>query len=818
MPLPPFLQLPTEPAHSWLEALPDSAALLNENGEILVVNALWRAYALENGVASHAYRGRGYLGVCQSILGNEVDAIAHQLAEVLKGARNSLEWEYPCHSPSQRQWCLFIAKRFQDQDRFYILVTHRDITDTRALKESEELLERTNQVSRVGGWESDLSTGELRWTAVSREILEVDHTDAPPPLDEALPQFYKGEYLQLVSNNLQHAVDHGVTADFDTQLQTRKGRTIWVRIRAQPEVMEGKAVRLLGTFQDITERKELENRLAEWGAAFKAAGDGVIIANADGCVMAVNPAFTAITGYSEEEVLGRNSNIVQFDSCHGYTHEPLGSELNSNGHWQGEITGRRKDGEAFPTWQSINVITDEVGQITRYVSTLTDLTRIKQAEQRLEYLAYHDALTGLPNRRLFNDRLRQAVALSRRSGEIFAVILLDLNDFNTLNNGFGHEIGDRVLRALGSRVSELLSEGNLVARWGGDELVLLFRDLEDSAAIAPLVEQVLDVLEAPFVNGKQEFRLSASIGIAVGGTTEQTASALMMQADAAMYWAKKAGQRFAFYSREMGEAARERLYLGAELAQALKRNQLEIHYQPQVDVRSGQCLGMEVLVRWHHTEEGWIAPDRFIPLAEQTGLIHKLGAWVMERACLQGKQWLKEGWDFGQIAINIASQQLYSSGFVAQVDRVLKQTGFPPSRLELELTESSLVEPSSFVLESLKAFRNRGICIAIDDFGTGYSSLRYLKDLPVDRLKIDRSFVDGLPENEKSRALVQTIITLGNKLGFKIVAEGIETPAQAQALIQEGCFAGQGYLLARPLSHQVMRALQFPLKVPLSAA
>lgn len=696
--------------------------------------------------------------------------------------------------------------------------TLQDITERKqaelALKENQDLLERTNQVARVGGWETDLATGSLQWTSGTRDILEVDRTEPAPPLDDALPKFYKGEYLEWVSKNLQHAMDHGVTADFDTQLQTKTGRLKWVRIQAQPEIQDGKTVRLLGTFQDISERKELENRLSEWGTAFKAAGDGVIITDAEECITAVNPAFTAITGYSEEEVRGCSAGVLQFDSCGGYTEEPVKTGLKAQGHWQGEIGGRRKNGEVFPTLQSINAITDEVGRITRYVSTLTDLTQIKTAEQQLEYLAYHDPLTGLPNRRLFTDRLEQAVVHGRRSSKPFAVLLLDLNDFKALNDGFGHEMGDQALKGLGARVQKMLKADDMVARWGGDELVLLFRELEDASEISPLVEWVLEALETPFLIGGQEFRLSASIGVAVGGASEQSASSLIMQADGAMYAAKKAGHRFAYYAQEMGEAARERLYLGTELARALESNQLEIHYQPQVDLRSGQCLGLEALARWHHPDEGWISPGRFIPLAEQTGLIHKLGEWVLEKACLEASQWLADGRDFGQLAINVASQQLSSNALVGQIDRILSQTGFPPSRLELELTEFSLVEPGLSVFETLEALRDRGICISIDDFGTGYSSLGYLKDLPVDRLKIDRSFVDGLPQDEKSRALVQTIITLGSKLGFQIVAEGIETPAQAQALIQDGCFAGQGYLLAKPLDPEAVRALQFPLPVP----
>lgn len=683
----------------------------------------------------------------------------------------------------------------------------------RSLKESEDLLERTNRVAQIGGWEADVSTGELWWTSVVRDIIEVDRTEPVPPLDEALPIFYKGENYQQVRTNLQHAIDHGVMVDFDTQLQTRTGRTKWVRIQAQPEIQDGQTIRLLGTFQDITERKEMETRLAEWGAAFQAVGEGVIITDAEDRITAVNPAFTAITGYSEEEVRGCTSGVLQCDSRGGDTHEPLRAQLKKQDHWQGEIWSRRKDGEVLPTWQTINTITDEAGNIIHYVSILTDLSRIKHAEQQWEYLAHHDPLTGLPNRRLFKDRLDQTVVQARRSGETFAVLLLDLNDFKALNDGFGHDIGDQVLSLLGARIQALLKEDDTVARWGGDELLLLVQDLEDPSAIPPLAERVLDVLDAPFVIGSQEFRLTATIGIAIGGVSDQNASALIMQADGAMYSARDTGQRFAFFASEVGEAARERIYLGTELARALERDQLGLHYQPQVDLQSGRCLGLEALARWHHLDEGWISPVRFIPVAEQSGVIHKLGEWVLETACLQARQWLADGWDFGHIAINITSHQLNSSSLPGQIERVLYKTGLPPGRLELELTESSLVDSGMSVFKTLESFRNMGIHIAIDDFGTGYSSLGYLKDLPVDRLKIDRSFVDGLPDDKKARALVQTIITLGSKLGFQVLAEGIETPAQLQILIQEGCLAGQGYLFARPLDAEGIRALRFPLQL-----
>lgn len=927
MPIPPPAKFPVDRAPPWLETLPDSSALIDERGTILAVNALWQAFALANGGVSHAYLGENYLKVCQSAPDNEVGNLPQQLEDVLKGAASFLEWEYSCDSPSVRRWFRLNATRFHDQGRYYVVVTHRDISHRRltdetakvreqqlesvlahtreglvvvqeqgtiryanpracellgdsqenligqalsipvpsstgqapevqiagneprileiydvqsewegepawlvhlhditaqvaaerALKENEDLLERTNQVARVGGWETDVSTGELWWTSVTRDIIEVSRTEPVPPLDEVLSRFYKGESYELARTNLQHAMDHGVTADFDTRLRTDKGRTIWVRVRAQPEIRDGQVIRLLGTFQDITERKELENRLAEWGAAFKAVGEGVIITDAEDRITAVNPAFTVITGYSEDEVRGYSPGILH-DSQVSDIYEPLSARLKKQDHWQGEIWSRRKDGEVFPTWQAMNAVTDEAGNITHHVSILTDLSRIKHAEEQWEFLANNDPLTGLPNRRLVKDRLEQAVVQGRRSGETFAVLLLGLNDFKALNGGFGHEIGDQVLRMLGSRVQGFLKEGDTVARWGGDELLLLARDMEDPSAIAPLADRVLDVLEAPFVIGSQEFRLTASIGIAIGGISEQTACSLIMQADGAMYSAKDVGQRFAFFAKGVGEAARERIYLGTELARALERDQLEVHYQPQVDLQSGQCLGLEALVRWNHPDEGWISPGRFIPVAEQSGLIHKLGAWVLETACLQARQWLAEGRDFGRMAINISSRQLNSNGLTGQLERVLYKTGLPAARLELELTESSLVDPGMSVFRTLESLRNMGILIAIDDFGTGYSSLGYLKDLPVDRLKIDRSFVDGLPEDKKALALVETVMILGSKLGFQVLAEGIETPAQLRDLIQAGCLAGQGYLFAKPLDPEGIGALRFPLRIPTRVA
>ncbi len=721
--------------------------------------------------------------------------------------------ELPFAAENPRSVEMYAVEAEWEGDPVWVLHLH-DITDRiaaeRALKENEDLFERTNQVARVGGWETDLSTGELWWTAVTRDILEVDRTQPEPPLDEALPRFYKGESYRVVRRNLQHAIDHGVTADFETRLQTATGRTIWVRIQAQPEVQDGAVIRLLGTFQDITERKELETRLAEWGAAVEATSEGVIITDAEERITSVNPAFTAITGYSEEEVRGCTPGVLQFGSHGREIYEPLWSRLKNQANWQGEIWGRRKDGAVFPTWQTTNAVTDETGEITHYVSILTDLSRIKQAEQQLEYLAYHDPLTGLPNRRLFEDRLEQALAQGQRSGETLAVLLLDLDDFKALNDGFGHEMGDEVLRAAGPRIQGLLKEGDTVARWGGDELILLVRDPGDSSIIASLAERALDALETPYLIGNQEFRLTASAGIAVSGTSGQSPSSLIMQADGAMYRAKTAGQRFAFFSSEVGEAARERMHLGTELARALEQDRLAVHYQPQVDLRSGECLGLEALARWPHPHEGWISPARFIPVAEQSGLILRLGEWVLERACQQASQWLAAGWDFGRLAVNVASPQLRSNGFISQVDRILDQTGLPPARLEFELTESSLVESSTSIFNTLEALRHRGVHVAIDDFGTGYSSLRYLKDLPVDRLKIDRSFVEGIPEDRKARALVQTVMALGGSLGFDIVAEGIETPAQLQGLVQEGCLAGQGYLLAKPLAPDAVAELRFP--------
>ena len=536
--------------------------------------------------------------------------------------------------------------------------------------------------------------------------------------------------------------------------------------------------------------------------------DGIMIADGRGNIEFVNPAFTLLTGYGHDEVVGRNPRFLQSGRHEPEFYARLWMTLERTGCWQGEIWNRRKNGEIFPEWLSINVIYGDDGAVTQYAAIFSDITERKKTEERIKNLAYFDVLTGMPNRRLFTDRLQVAIANAHRHGHRLAIMFLDLDLFKRINDSLGHGIGDAMLCETANRVTKCVREGDTVSRLGGDEFVVLLPCFDEVEDVAKLAERVIGHVKQPFVVDEHELYVTTSVGIAIYPDDGVSVEALIKNADTAMYRAKDLGRNsYQLYTPAMNARSFERLAMESSLRHALGRNEFRLAYQVKMDLASGRLTGVEALVRWVHPEMGVVSPVEFIPLAENMGLISDIGAWVLEAACRQCKSWHDLGLPPVCIAVNVSALQFRENDVPVVVRRALEASGLAPRFLELELTESVLMQRVEEVALVLHELRAMGVRISIDDFGTGYSSLSYLKRMPIDALKIDRSFVNDITENGDGAEIVSTIINLAHNLKLKAIAEGVETQAQADFLRAKGCDELQGFLISRPVSAEDLVSL-----------
>ncbi|AHY41162.1 GGDEF domain-containing protein [Stutzerimonas decontaminans] len=544
-----------------------------------------------------------------------------------------------------------------------------------------------------------------------------------------------------------------------------------------------------------------ETSLKQAAAVFDSTQEGVLVTDPNQRIVHVNPAFSRITGYSTEEVLGQTPKLFASGKHDAAFYQQMWLALKANGEWSGEIWNRRKNGEVYPQWQNLRCIHDNRGKLSHYVAVFSDLSALKRSRDELDQLAHYDPLVNLPNRLLFTERAKQDLERARANKRSGALLLIDLDHFKDINESLGHSLGDALLQAVSARLSEHLEKSMTLGRLGGDEFALLCEGYGAEKATA-LALRILDRLNEPFHIGEQELFSSASIGIVLYPypTDVQNVEQLMRNADSALFKAKSSGRStYAFYSQELTSQARQRVELVTALRQALEQGQLRLHFQPIYDLQTGTISGFEALVRWQHPEKGLIAPGIFIPIAEETGLISAIDHWVLEQACNQAREWLGQGHPLGFIAVNISSRLFGNGELDLQVATILARSGLEARHLELEITESAVMQDPDAALELLQRLRALGVQLAIDDFGTGYSSLQRLKRMNVHKLKIDQGFVRGLPEDRDDAAITRSVIGLAHNLGLKVVAEGIETADQAAFLLAQDCDYGQGYGFARPL-------------------
>lgn len=571
-------------------------------------------------------------------------------------------------------------------------------------------------------------------------------------------------------------------------------------IVAMPVGDNGNRRNLMALIQDVTERVAAERAIREAATVFEATSEAIMITDAKGVIKRVNPSFTVVTGYTEAEAVGQTPRLLKSGRHGADFYTEMWSSLQRNGRWEGEVWNRRKNGEIFPVWQIISAMKDADGNVAELVSLFIDITQKKRSEEEIAYRANYDALTDLPNRALLTERLGQSMKQAKREHTRIAVLFVDLDFFKQVNDTLGHAVGDRLLQMVAERMRLCVRETDTIARQGGDEFVVLLASIADASDAGIVAEKIIAQMVQPFLLDDNEIHIGASIGITLFPDDGHDIETLFRNADLAMYRAKGAGRNNAqFFELAMTTAAIERRALEADLRGALPRNEFRLHYQPVIDLATGAIVGAEALLRWQHGKRGLVSPDKFIPLAEETGLIREIGAWVFETGCRQLAAWQGAGHRL-TLAINVSVRQLPEALSMSHILATLQRHGLSPHQIVLEITEGALLADSAPIQEWFIAAGQAGLQLAIDDFGTGYSSLAYLKRFPVHHVKIDKSFVRDVVENPADRALVEAILAMAHSLGLSVVAEGVETAAQAGLLQARACEQAQGFFYSRPIA------------------
>lgn len=560
----------------------------------------------------------------------------------------------------------------------------------------------------------------------------------------------------------------------------------------------------------LNESTELLQQLRLTAEVFENSNEALVITDARGTILRVNNTYCEITGYSRDEIIGENPSKLKSGRHDKAFYEAMWQSLAEHGHWVGEIWDRRKNGEIFPKWLSISAIYNDAGELTHYVGSFSDISELKGIESELQRLAYYDSLTGLANRTLFKERLEEELDRCDRFEQHCAVLFLDLDRFKLINDTMGHAAGDELLIEVSQRIQQSLRTTDTFARMGGDEFTLLLPNIRNTDAVAHVAQNIIRLLNNPVRVGGEEVRLGGSIGIAIYPEDGDNLETMTRHADTAMYEAKANGRnQYHFYSSYMDHTAHEHLRLESDLHHAIKREELFLNFQPQIDASNGKVVRCEALIRWNQKEHGIVPPDKFIPIAEESGLILEIGEWVIHEVCRTLRSWNERGIEVPPVAINLSARQFRQADLVTQIMKILKEYGVAVDAVEFEVTEGAAMENAESTMHRLSMLAREGFSLAIDDFGTGYSSLSYLKNFPLNKLKLDRSFVMNIPADSNDVAISSAVIQMAHSLGMEVIAEGVETMEQVSFLLNEGCTIMQGYHFSRPLSaDEYLRFLQ----------
>ncbi|TDR82673.1 EAL domain-containing protein [Paludibacterium purpuratum] len=701
------------------------------------------------------------------------------------------------------EWTRSELKRLFDELRAKTIALEADIARRR---EMEEALRRSENKYR-----------ELFWSNLDGIVissLDGQVIDANPAFLNLmcynLDQLKLQNFWSLVAQESE-ALEHfnldnkvlrfGYCDEFEATYLNRFGNAVPVSVKtvAMRDSM-GRINAVWRMVRDISERRSAEERMQLAAKVFENTTEGIMITDTDLRIRIVNRAFSDITGYSQQEVLGQKPSILSSGRHDAAFYAQMWQQLGSQGFWQGEVWNRRKNGEIYPEWLAINVVKSPLGELTHYVAIFSDQTERRAADERIQFLAHFDVLTNLPNRALMQDRTELAIAAASRDNLHLALLLLDLDRFKTINESLGHSAGDTLLQVAADRIKSVLAPGQMVARQGGDEFIIMLPAIGDPSEAAMVAERIIHAF-APSVDlHNHSISITPSIGISIYPEDGRDFDMLVRNADAAMYHAKSFGRNsFKFYTADLNARAHEILAIESQLRFALDRNEFLLHYQPQVDMRTGRIVGAEALIRWNHAALGLLGPNRFIDVAEERGFIVQLGNWVIREACRQLAAWNAAGLPEISLAINLSALQFRQADLVATLERAVSANGLPGRALDIEVTESVVMEDVEATVQTIGAIKRMGMQLSIDDFGTGYSSLSYLKRFKADKLKIDRSFVQDIPGDSDDSEIAKAVINIAQTLNMKVVAEGVETIEQWQFLLAEGCDLVQGYLLAKPM-------------------
>jgi diguanylate cyclase (GGDEF)-like protein/PAS domain S-box-containing protein len=689
-------------------------------------------------------------------------------------------------------WLFFAQKRRRDAERRLL----------QQISEREERLKLSLWGSGDEFWDWDVKRNAIHRVGAD-QLLGLTAQDELSTDDWRTRALHPDDLPRVQQTMQAHLT--GQTDFFESEHRIRNVNGEWLWVRSRGKVVErdraGHPLRIAGTARDITQSRQAEGERRIAHEVLRSMGEAVAVIDLDYLFVAVNPAFSRITGYSEDEVRGCPSSMLDSTQHSLDFYRRLRESAERDGHWKGEMWQKRKDGEEFLGWIELSEVRDGHGRRTHFVAVVTDITDKKRAEQELLYLANYDTLTGLPNRALLAERLSRAVVRARRQGTRVAVLFLDLDRFKDINDSLGHAAGDRILKAAAGRLLATVRETDTVARLGGDEFTVVLEDLADPIDAEDMAARIILAFGEPLeLDGRNESIISPSIGVALFPDHAAVPTDLLKFADTAMYRAKERGRNtWQIYSDAMDAQTRRRAAVLSALRRALDRGEFHLVFQPKLSLTQDRITGVEALLRWNSAELGSIPPVDFIPLAEETGLILPIGEWVLREAALTLARWRALGLTDIVMAVNVSVLQFLRANLPEQVRAIVADTGIPASALELEVTESMVMANAEQAIRVMRELKQLGLSIAIDDFGTGYSSLVYLKRLPIDTLKIDKEFVGDLTTDPDDEAITATVITMAHSLGLNVIAEGVETDEQLHYLREHGCDEVQGMRLARPL-------------------
>jgi diguanylate cyclase (GGDEF)-like protein/PAS domain S-box-containing protein len=687
------------------------------------------------------------------------------------------------------------------------------------LKGEREILKRAQKIAHIGNWDWDIFSNKISISDELYNIFGIEIGSFGGEVNDYLERVHP-EDRDALEKSTRLALKNNESFELEYRIQRPDGsqRIVWALGEPYYDDDSDKKSRMIGTVHDITRQRnaedsfkiaasvfggamqEVEAQLNLTAQVLENAIEGVIITDEKGIVQKVNSAFTTITGYSGQEAVGKSSDLFNSSDHDDKPYKEKQATLRDGKPWQGEVWNRRKNGEAYPQWEAVTAISDHLGVVTNYVSVFHDLSDIKAREQLLQFRTHHDTLTDLPNRDLFIDRLKQSISSAHRTNDKVLVLFLGLDHFKNINNSLGHGSGDQLLKSVAQRFREFIREGDTLCRLGGDSFGFIIRGINLVEDALTVVQKLTGVLASPFTINEHELFITASSGITLFPDDGQDSESLIKYADMALIRAKTAGRdRSQFYTEAMGQQADRRLLLEKNLRLALEREEFVLYYQPKLSLADNRVVGMEALVRWQHPETGLVSPGEFIPVAEETGLIIPLGEWILYTACRQTKSWLDAGLGQLKVAVNLSARQFREEGIFDLVKSVLEDTGLQAEMLELEITESMVMDDVEEAISTLQRLRSQGVSIAMDDFGTGYSSLSYLKRFPIHTLKVDQSFIRDLTSDSKDAAIIESIVSLAKGLDLRVVAEGVEMAEQSVFLATGGCNEVQGYYFSRPL-------------------